>query len=158
LPMALFAIMLAIITFNLYERYGSHVTIAVGNQNAAPQVIYFGTEYHPNDPSRIVIPLFVIAGAFFTIIALTFLGLGQVMRRAFDGIPNRVAAYTTDVLGSLTGIASFAAMSFLHLSPHFWFLPIVLLLLYFSRPWTRLQVISAIGITFMVAFTAYGAS
>src|SRR5207244_2177683 len=103
IPLALFAIALAIITFNLYERYGSRVTIAICNQNASPQVIYFGTEYHPNDPSRFVIPLYLIAGTFFTMISITFLGLGQVMGRAFDAIPNRVAAYTTDVLGSLTG-------------------------------------------------------
>ena len=39
------------------------------------------------------------------------------MGRAFDAIPNRVVAYTVDVLGSLAGIAAFAAMSALELPP-----------------------------------------
>ena len=46
------------------------------------------------------------------VIAIAFIGLGQVMGRAFDEIPNRVGAYTVNVLGSLVGIvAFFAAMT-----------------------------------------------
>ena len=77
-----------------------HITIGVGNQKS-PQLIYFGTEYRPNDPSRFVVPLEAVAGTFFVLIAVMFVGLGQTMGRAFDAIPNRVRAYTTDVLGSL---------------------------------------------------------
>ena len=55
-----------------------------------------------------MIPIWVVAGLFFALIALIFIGLGQAMGRAFDAIPNRVLAYTVDVAGSLTGIAAFA--------------------------------------------------
>src|SRR4051812_32405789 len=103
LPLSFLAISLAMISYNLYIHYWSRVTINVGNQQGSPQLIYFGTEYRPKDPSRLVIPLWSIGGVFFTLVALIFIGLGQSMGRAFDAIPNRVLAYTIDVLGSLTG-------------------------------------------------------
>src|SRR3954467_5571283 len=121
LPLTFLSVALAIATFNAYLKYQDKITVAVGNQQQSPQLIYFGTEYRPNDPSRFIIPIEAIGGLFFTLIAITFIGLGQTMGRAFDAIPNRVAAYTTDVLGSLTGIALFGLMSFVQLSPHVWF-------------------------------------
>ena len=86
-------------------------SIDVGGQQARRSRIYFGTEYRAGDPSRWVIPIEAVAGAFFVLIALMFVGLGQVMGRAFDAIPDRVAAYTIDILGSLAGIAAFGAAS-----------------------------------------------
>jgi hypothetical protein len=65
--------------------------------------------------------MWAVAEAVFAALALTFVGLGQVMGRAFDAIPNRVVAYTVDVPGSITGIAAFAAMSALELPPTAWF-------------------------------------
>ena len=56
-----------------------------------------------------MVPIEVVAGLFFVLIALVFVGLGQVMGRCFNAIPNRVVAYTTNVLGSLAGIAIFGA-------------------------------------------------
>jgi spermidine synthase len=158
LPLTFFTVALAVITFNVYQRYHDYITVSVGNQQKSPQLIYFGTEYRPLDMQHVRVPIEAIAGVFFTLIAVTFIGLGQVMGRAFDAIPNRVMAYTTDVLGSLTGIAAFAGMSFLHQSPHLWFIVIVLLLLYFTRAnWTRMQLLSAMGIMFLIAMSAYGA-
>jgi hypothetical protein len=78
------------------------------------------------------------------------------MGRAFDAIPNRVLAYTADVLGSLTGIAAFALMSYYQTTPHLWFLIIVLVLIRFVRHWTGIQVLSAVGIIFVIALSAYG--
>ena len=51
--------------------------VAVGGQQASPQLVYFGTEYRPKDPSRLIIPLWAVAGLFFSLIAITFVGLGQ---------------------------------------------------------------------------------
>src|SRR5688572_5775067 len=133
LPLALFTIALAMGTFWGYHHYEHKLTIDVGGQTAAPKFIYFGTEYRPADPSRFIVPLWAVAGVFFALIAVTFVGLGQTMGRAFDAIPNRVAAYTIDVLGSLTGITLFAVMSWFQLSPHFWFIVVVALALYFVR-------------------------
>ena len=83
--------------------------IDVGGQQS-PQLIYFGTDARRRDPSRFVVPIEVLAGVFFVLIALVFVGLGPgagaaVRRRS----RNRVVAYTADILGSLAGIAAFGA-------------------------------------------------
>src|SRR5688572_10599028 len=96
LPLALFTIALAMATFWAYHHYEDKLTIDVGGQTTAPKFIYFGTEYRPADPSRFIVPLWAVAGVFFALIAVTFVGLGPTMGRAFDAIPNRVAAYTVE--------------------------------------------------------------
>lgn len=156
IPLTMLTVALAITTFNYYAKHHDKITISVGGQQKSPQLIFFGTEYRPADPTRFVIPIEAVAGVFFTLIAITFIGLGQTMGRAFDAIPNRVWAYTIDVLGSLTGIAVFALMSFKQLSPHNWFILICVLLLYFVRRWTPLQVFGAMGVMFLVAISAFG--
>src|SRR5688500_537846 len=158
LPLTFLAVALAMLTFSLYIRYWNKVTIGIGNQTTSPQLIYFGTEYRPEDPSRLMIPLWAVAGLFFTLITLMFVGLGQIMGRAFDAIPNRVLAYTADVIGSLTGIAAFAAMSYYQASPHLWFLIVALALIYLvgARGWSSIQVLALVGIMFLVALSAYG--
>ena len=51
--------------------------VDVGNQ-ASPQQVYFGTEYHTQDLSRFAIPIEVLCGFFFIVIALAFIGPGPV--------------------------------------------------------------------------------
>src|SRR6267142_822066 len=136
LPVAMLAFAEAIAVHLLYWQWADRITISLGNQQASPRLIYFGTEYQPADPSRWIIPIWAVGGAFFALIALAFVGLGQVMGRAFDAIPDRVMAYSVDVVGSLSGIAAFAAMSSLQLPPTVWFAPIVLLILHFAG-WRR---------------------
>jgi len=96
------------------------VTVAV-EARQSPQQIFFGTEKRANDPAHFVVPIEVIAGVFFTLIAMMFVGLGQAMGRSFNALPNRVAAYTVNVLGSLAGIAVFGAASYLRTPPLLWF-------------------------------------
>ncbi|HEX8524979.1 MAG TPA: hypothetical protein VF669_22200 [Tepidisphaeraceae bacterium] len=157
LPLMCFSVACAIIVNNAYNRPDSRLAISVGgNDQGNPQLIFFGTEYRYKDPNLFVIPMPVVAGFFFTLIAITFVGLGQTMGRAFDAIPNRVGAYSIDVLGSLTGIACFGLASWFWTSPHIWFMLIVLLCLYFVRPWTGKQVVAALVTMFMIAVTAYG--
>ncbi len=154
LPAAMLALGAAVVTHMLYWQWADSITIALGNQQASPQLIYFGTEYRPADPSRWVIPMWAVAGVFFTLIALAFVGLGQVMGRAFAAIPDRVVAYTVDVLGSLAGIAAFAMMSYFQLPPTVWFVPIVLLMLHFGGWRNPVQIAAAVA-TF--AFATIGA-
>ncbi len=99
----------------------SGLAVDVGGQDS-PQRVYFGTEYRPPDLAAIVIPREVIAGFFFALIALMFIGPGQVLGRHFDMIPNRVKAYSVNIVGSLAGIVAFAAISYISLSPFWWFL------------------------------------
>ena len=89
LPLAMVSFAAAVATNLLYWQWADAVTIGLGNQQASPQLVYFGTEYRPADPSRWVVPMWAVAGTFFTLIALTFIGLGQVMGRAFTAIPDR---------------------------------------------------------------------
>lgn len=155
IPLGLITVLLAVGTFALYQRWGG-VTIDVGSQ-VSPQMIYFGTEYRPKDPSQFVVPLEAVAGTFFVLIALMFVGLGQVMGRLFDVIPNRVGAYTINILGSLVGIGAFGLCSWLWTTPHLWFALSLAMVLYFARPWSMLQAIGPIAILVVIALSASGA-
>jgi len=119
-PMALLAAGLAVATLGASTIWRK-LLIDVGGQNS-PQQVFFGTEMvkAPN-PSQFVVPIEVMAALFFVLISLTFIGLGQVMGRAFAAIPNRVVAYSVDILGSLTGIVIFGLMSLLRTPPVLWY-------------------------------------
>src|SRR5436190_21862312 len=60
LPLSFFSISMALAVFVAYHKYGQFM-IDVGNQSS-PQLIYFGTEYRPKDPTHFVIPIEFVAG------------------------------------------------------------------------------------------------
>src|SRR5438128_9324816 len=62
IPLAFVTVSLAFATFWAYHHYADTLTIDVGGQTTAPKLIYFGTEYRPPDPSRLVVPLWAVAG------------------------------------------------------------------------------------------------
>src|SRR5205823_5865909 len=95
IPLLLLAVVLAGAVLFIYTRFGT-VMIDVGGQGS-PQQIYFGTEYRARDVSRFVIPIEAVAAVFFVVIALVFVCLGQVMGRAFNRLPDRLAAYTLNI-------------------------------------------------------------
>ncbi len=139
LPLALLAVAAAILMGS--TRISSEYVVDVGRQKS-PQEVFFGTEPQDNhglDTTRFVIPIEALAGGFFVLIALTFVGLGQVMGRAFDAIPDRVLAYTVDILGSLAGIAAFGLMSWGRMPPEVWFTVVACLVLWFFPRLTWLQ-------------------
>src|SRR5690606_11395967 len=68
-----------------------------------------------------ILPIEVVIGIFFALIALMFVGLGQKMGRAFNALPDRVGAYSVNILGSLVGIAAFGLASYLRTPPVVWF-------------------------------------
>jgi spermidine synthase len=106
--------------------------VDVGHQ-ASPQLVFFGAEHQGADLSHIFIPVWIVNGVFFFLVALAMIGPGQELGRAFDRVPRRVIAYTANILGSIAGILAFAACSWLEVSPFWWFLIIVLGLGYFLR-------------------------
>jgi len=120
IPLTLWTIALAFGTFAFYRLYG-RVLVDVGGQGS-PQQVFFGTEYHAKDPAYFVLPIEVLASVFFALTALIFVGLGQIMGRAFNQVSNPVIAYSINILGSLTGIVAFGAASYLRTSPVTWFL------------------------------------
>lgn len=115
-------LMVALGSAHLVEwlRQNNSGVIDVGNQ-ASPQMVFFGVEYQARDLSSFVVPIEVICGYFFLLIAVAMMGPGQQLGRALARVPNRLQAYTIDILGSITGILVFAACSFLQLPPTFWF-------------------------------------
>jgi SAM-dependent methyltransferase len=119
-PLAMAATASAVGLLWAYNAF-SQLMIDVGSQQS-PQLIYFGTDARLKDPTKWVLPIEVLAGLFFVLIALMFVGPGQEMGRRFAAIPDRVLAYTADILGSLTGIAAFALLSYIQVPAAVWFL------------------------------------
>ena len=119
-----------------WQRQTSASIIDVGNQ-ASPQMVFFGVEYQARDLSSFVIPIEVICGYFFLVIALAMMGPGQQLGRALLRIPNRLEAYTIDILGSIFGIVVFAACSFLELPPTWWFALVMAGFVWFLAPDNR---------------------
>jgi spermidine synthase len=120
IPLTLVAAALAFAALLGYTRFLG-VRIDVGGQGASPQQIFFGADVRLDDPSRFVVPIEAVAGAFYALIALVFVGLGQAMGRRFNAIPDRVLAYSVDVGGSLVGITAFGLASWLRWPPVAWF-------------------------------------
>ena len=119
IPLAVAAVGLAELTSWAYAHF-ANLSIEVGGQSS-PQQVFFGTETPRGDLSRFVVPVEFVAAAFFTVIALMFIGLGQTMGRAFTAAPDRVTAYSVDIIGSLAGIACFSVASYCQTSPVVWF-------------------------------------
>ncbi len=116
-----------------WQRQTSASIIDVGNQ-ASPQMVFFGVEYQARDLSSFVIPIEAICGYFFLVIALAMMGPGQQLGRALARIPNRLEAYTIDIVGSIVGIVVFAACSFLELPPTWWFALVMAGFVWFLAP------------------------
>lgn len=94
--------------------------VDVGNQSR-PEVIFFGAEAGIERSLGFFIPIEVMAGLMFVLIAAVFVGPGQELGRAFLRVPQRATAYALDLAGSLAGIVLFALGSWLELPPVVWF-------------------------------------
>jgi hypothetical protein len=154
-PLLLITATLAYLLLSSYSRF-THLLIDVGGQRS-PQQVYFGTEYRAYDLSTFAIPIEVVATVFFALIALIFVGMGQVMGRAFDNAGDRLKAYTANIGGSLAGIAAFSAASYMRSTPLAWFATALALWLYFLKRWSPAQVFSVLGVVCLAGFTAYSA-
>ncbi len=117
---ALAAVLAALATYAAFHLW-SGLVVDVGGQRS-PQEVFFGTEYRNPDIAQFVVPIEVIAAIFFVFIALMFVGLGQVLGRAFDAYPNRILGYTLNIGGSLAGIVAFSALAFIEAPAEVWFL------------------------------------
>jgi spermidine synthase len=138
-PLLLVLAMIAAVAVEISS--GSFVKfVDVGNQSA-PEQVYFGTEYHSQDLSRYAIPVEVLGGFFFLVLALAFIGPGQQLGRALKRWPNRLQAYSLNIAGSIVGILLFAACSWLQVRAMWWFLlaAIGFAYFYFISPQHRFQ-------------------
>jgi SAM-dependent methyltransferase len=149
LPTLLVGMTIACVVLYVFTMF-STVMIDVGGQGS-PQQVFFGTEYRARDVTRFVVPLEAVAGVFFVLIALAFVGLGQVMGRAFTSLPNRVFAYTVNIAGSLAGIAAFAFVCYLRAPPSVWFATVCALTLYFLPRRTLPQICLSMAVLVLLA-------
>ncbi|MGF6306751.1 spermidine synthase [Bradyrhizobium sp. i1.8.4] len=151
---------LALVTFAavatimvLYSNWGQFA-VDVGHQ-ASPQEVFFGTEYRNPDLAKFVVPIEAIAGLFFVLIALMFVGLGQTLGRAFDAYPNRVAGYSLNIGGSLAGIIGFSLLSFAQAPPVVWFGISCTGIVYLLYQDKALSILRLATIIIVVGFTAF---
>ena len=153
LPLLLLSVVMACGVWYLF----THVVpyqINVGGQGS-PQQVYFGTEYSGKNLSQFFVPIELLAGLFFTLIALVFVGLGQVMGRAFDDAPDRLLAYIANIGGSLIGIAAFALASYFATRPVVWFAIVLLLWWYFLKRRNAMQASALVAILVIIGFASY---
>ncbi|HSA92266.1 MAG TPA: hypothetical protein VLE48_04590 [Terriglobales bacterium] len=137
-----------------YARHSIERVVVVGNQ-ASPQLVYFGTEYRVQDLARFVVPIEALGGAFFLVLALVLLGPGQELGRCLDRVPDRIQAYTLNILGSLAGIVAFALSSWWQLSPLAWFLVVAACMAYLlRRHCTRRALVVRGSLLVLIAFLA----
>src|SRR5271157_4537294 len=150
LPLLALAVMAACIVWYLF----THVLpyrIDVGGQGS-PQQVYFGTEYTGKNLSQFFVPIELLAGVFFTLIALVFVGLGQVMGRAFDDAPDRLLGYISNIGGSLAGIAAFALASYFRTPPVVWFTVVLIMWWYFLKQRTVVQASCLVAVLILIGF------
>jgi spermidine synthase len=92
------------------------------------QVLYYGAGDAIASPEHyLVLPL------IFTLVALAFIPLARPLGRMLTALPP-LQAYGIDILGSMTGVAVFFAMSYLALPPVIWFALLSLALAPLVRP------------------------
>lgn len=90
---------------------------------------------------------------FYVSVALLFVGPGQILGRLLLTVPDRITAYTANIVGSLVGILLFSLCSKLELGPFWWFLIIAvgldLFLVRQSRPLasSRFALYACLGIS-----------
>src|SRR5215831_1080534 len=109
----------ALLTLQVYH-FWSDLVVDIGRQNS-PQEVFFGTEYRDPDVAQFVVPIEAVAAAFFVLIALMYIGLGQALGRAFDSYANRLGGYILNISGSLVGIVAFSVVSAVQAPPWIWF-------------------------------------
>src|SRR5271157_3980466 len=162
LPLLFVAVIAACGVLWIFTHTG-RLMVDVGGQGS-PQQVYFGTEFQARDPSTFVvgtqleawsIPIELLALLFFYLITYTFVGLGQVLGRAFDEARDRLRAYISNIIGSLAGIAVFALASYLWTSPMAWFAIVMALWLYFLKRRTLRQLYCGLAVLLLLSFVSY---
>src|SRR5262249_32713100 len=126
-------------------------------------MVFFGTEHHQTgDVDNFTIPIEVVGGVFFLMLALVMIGPGQELGRALDRIPNRLLAYTVNIFGSIVGIVLFGLCSWYELPPLYWFVVVVLGMGYFlvfrhlskGGVYGLVQVVALVAIIALAAVTS----
>ncbi|GGO71651.1 spermidine synthase [Nonomuraea cavernae] len=100
-PVVLFGLVIVVLTFP--------VTVDRDTEG----VLYWTSLATTGPPAWLILPVIFCAAA------LVLMGPAELVGRCFPELP-RLEAYRYDLIGSLTGIAAFTALSFLSAPPIFW--------------------------------------
>ena len=135
---ALLVVLIAAAALMEWVRLALQDILNLGNNATSPQVVFFGSEIRVGDTSAFVVPIELVAGFFFLLVALTMFGIGQVIGRQFAALPDAVGAYIANISGSLAGILVFNLCSW-WLPPVWWFAIACAGLIYFLYAEERLS-------------------
>ncbi len=112
-------------------------------------------------PGQFATTLVFYAGFIFLFLfnMVVFVPLGQLTGKLMQGFPP-IRAYTINILGSLLGTWAFSTISFLSLSPIYWFVFGFLIVLWLLRPGRYMFLFSAfaMGLYLIILFTHQGYS
>ena len=138
-----------------WERQRTGSAVQVGSA-VSPQLVFFGVENQVRDPSQFVIPIEVVSGVLFVLVALTLVGPGQQLGRSLARVSNRIEAYTVNIVGSLAGILLFTACSWWELGPLWWFGGVLAAIAYFwklqHRRWIATLVVTSVAALLLASF------
>lgn len=131
------AVVAALSIYFVYHLW-SGMVIEVGHQ-ISPQQVFFGTGYRNPNVAKFTVPIELVMAVFFIMIAMMFVGLGQVLGRSFDAYTNRIWGYTLNISGSLAGIICFSVLSMLQTPAWVWFLIVAIGVAYLLRQMSELN-------------------
>lgn len=157
--LAFFSCVAAIAVFALYN-YWSDLAISVSTDGFS-KAVFFGVEERNVDLARFTVPIEVVACFFYVLVALLFLGPGQILGRCFNAAPDRIKAYAINIAGSLAGIACFALLSALSAPAWSWFLVAALcvgVFLFWERALQREHVVYLAATVLLVMLAGTGLS
>ena len=106
------------------ERRRLDSVVDVGHQNA-PQLVFFGVDFQSGDPSKFVIPIEVITGVFFVVVALAAGGPRAAARTRVEGGAGPRHRLQRQHRREHRRHRAVRGGSWLELSPIWWFLVIV---------------------------------
>ncbi|HTV73843.1 MAG TPA: hypothetical protein VME66_09080, partial [Candidatus Acidoferrales bacterium] len=109
------------------------------------QLIYFGPVV------RSALPMWVILPIIFLVVALVMSSIAQGVARTFASF-EPLEAYRLDILGSLAGVVTFSALSFLGAPPLAWGIVVSVTFVVLYAPALRLiQIVAALGLVGLLA-------
>ncbi|HTV73844.1 MAG TPA: hypothetical protein VME66_09085 [Candidatus Acidoferrales bacterium] len=120
-------------------------------ERTGSQLIYFGPVV------RSALPIWVILPVIFLVVALVMSSIAQGVARTFASF-EPLEAYRLDILGSLAGVVTFSALSFLSAPPLAWGIVVAVTFLVLYAPALRLiQIVAALGLVVMLARETFSA-
>ncbi len=118
-PLLVLLLVVVALGFNLF----------VKTQTLTQDVLYTDI----NRAALLTVPLLFTLVIFFLLITATFMPLGQKIGAGLLTTRSTLNGYILNILGSVLGVVAFSAVSFLQLSPGWWFGLALLPLLWFVR-------------------------